>query len=90
MTGNKISCSIHFVMTNHETKKGTMAMIHLTLTGFHAGSPLCGVDKTEAKERGERFIHGMYFPFSNAEMVADLCTKCKQIWDNEGSDSDGE
>lgn len=53
-------------------------MTHLTLTGFYAGMPLCPVNKPEAIEKGERFIHAAYAPF---DKIDDLCPKCKKEFD---------
>jgi hypothetical protein len=57
-------------------------MLHLTLTGFYAGKPLCDVDKAAAIERGERFAHAAY---TNLELP-DICRDCKQAWDSVSDD----
>ena len=52
-------------------------MIHLTLTGYYAGVPLCNVNKREAISNGDVFYHAEYFhDFENK----DLCPKCKEMW----------
>jgi hypothetical protein len=64
-------------------------MIHLTLTGYDAGRPLCPVNKVEAKELGERFFHAMYFNF-DAPYAADLCPECKAEYDAAMQEDDDE
>jgi hypothetical protein len=56
--------------------------IHLTMTGYYAGKPLCdfNMDKQAAKERGETFAHAMYFKGMDHP---DLCPTCKKIWEEE-------
>lgn len=53
-------------------------MTHLTLTGYYAGMPLCPVNRPEATERGEKFIHAAYAP---VDKIDDLCPSCKTEFD---------
>jgi len=53
-------------------------LFHLTLTGYHAGQPLCGVDKEQAAARGEEFAHYMYAPSAWFKPECNLvCPSCK-------------
>ena len=60
-------------------------MTHLTITGMYAGTPLCDVNKVEAKLAGEKFVHAMYAPI---DKIDDLCAKCKAEWDAAADDTD--
>lgn len=64
-------------------------MTHLTHTGYYAGLPFCPVDKSEAVERGERFIHPPYAPQSQWA-ITDLCPECMTVWNEAASDEDDE
>lgn len=56
----------------------TQKLVHLTLTGLHAGRPLCGCDKARAMQRGEEFAHYMYAPSAWFKPEATiLCQACK-------------
>jgi len=54
------------------------SVIHLTLTGYYAGTPVCGANKAQAKANGDEFYHAMYF---NDWTNARLCPHCKAEWD---------
>ena len=58
-------------------------MIHLTHTGYNAGSPLCRCDKTAARERGEEFLHAMYGGAEYAQKRGDCCPVCAALWHDE-------
>lgn len=63
-------------------------MIHLTLTGLHAGTPFCGCDKTARREAGDTFAH---VPYTRPDVFLarpDICPDCKAEWDATGSDDD--
>lgn len=66
-------------------------MTHLTMTGYYAGLPLCGIDspldKAAAKERGETFVHATYAPVAVFAPDSDLCAKCRAEWDAAADDS---
>lgn len=55
-------------------------MTHLTLTGYHAGTPICDIDKASAIERGEKFVHAAYAPNALFEQNSDLCPNCRKEW----------
>lgn len=50
-------------------------MIHLTLTGPYAGTPICPVNKVHAKENGDVFYHAEYW---HDMKNPDLCPECKR------------
>lgn len=62
--------------------------VHLTLTGEQAGRPLCDVDKEAASERGETFAHALYFPLDNPSAAATVCPTCRQVWEDDESETD--
>lgn len=64
-------------------------MTHLTLTGYHAGAPLCDMemDKSAALTRGEKFLHAVYCPPSIRDS-AECCPACKKIWDEAEPDTE--
>lgn len=76
-----------YTMFDTDNEKEQM-MTHLTLTGYHAGMPLCDVDKPAAKERGEQFLHATYAPNALFEAGSDLCAKCRAEWDAAADDDD--
>lgn len=62
------------------------AWVHLTLTGYAAGTPFCdsGMDKEAARANGATFAH---VPYSNAAAFLarpDICPACKAEWDAAG------
>ena len=60
-------------------------MIHLTLCGPYAGTPLCTVKKTVAKDNGDEFYHAMYWKdWHNPN----LCPVCKAEWEAAEPDED--
>lgn len=67
-------------------------MIHLTLQGYLAGQPFCGIDKQSDLQNNpqNKFIH---VPYSwNDEVVkqkmqsGELCKTCGQQWIDAGKD----
>jgi len=60
-------------------------MKHWTFTGSLAGRPFCGVNKQEALDRGDTFVHWMYDRDSDG---AGLCPDCKQVIDSLGEEED--
>jgi hypothetical protein len=65
-------------------------MTHLTLTGYYAGTPLCDVNKSDAKERGDKFYHATYAPNFVFEPDSDLCPQCRAEWDAAADDETDE
>lgn len=63
-------------------------MTHLTLTGYHAGRPLCDCDKAAELARGARFIHAVYCPPFIRDDPAECCPQCKAEYD--AAEPDGE
>ena len=61
-------------------------VIHLTLTGFNAGLPLCTVNKAEAKEQGHEFSHAMYTPTTSHHVRPYICPECLELWEDESED----
>ena len=60
-------------------------MIHLTLTGYYAGTPICGVNKQQAKSQGDKFVHAIYAPLENSEWIVEVCIDCLEAWNNENN-----
>ena len=59
--------------------RSNMRLFHLTLTGYHAGRPLCDVNKEEATARGEEFVHYMYAPSAWFKPECTLiCNNCRE------------
>lgn len=60
-------------------------MTHLTLTGFYAGTPICGVDRGLAAIAGDTFQHPCYNSRDLASQLAhpNLCPACKAEWNRE-------
>ena len=58
-------------------------MIHLTITGYEAGRPLCDCDKAQELAKGNEFAHAMYFPFGApwVETKGGVCPACQAIFD---------
>jgi hypothetical protein len=57
-------------------------MIHLTLTGYWAGTVLCD---SELQEKVDTCWHAMFC--TEAQLArADLCGECLAIWNDAGSD----
>ena len=59
-------------------------MIHLTLTGYYAGSPICCVSKTSARANGDSFTHAVYADLTQP----DLCPTCLAEWSAAGEVDD--
>lgn len=53
---------------------------HLTLTGYYAGTPLCGVNKQRAIELGDKFVHAAYAPLDNPDI--NFCFDCVEVWNS--------
>ena len=51
-------------------------MIHLTLTGYFAGSPICAISKPAARANGDSFTHAVYADLTQP----DLCPTCLAEW----------
>ena len=60
--------------------KESVSVTHLTMTGYHAGTPLCGIFKPDAEELGHDFIHAMYAPLDNLDI--NFCLKCVEVWNS--------
>ncbi len=77
VTGLLLKCNaVRFPKFLENTKDAKM--FHLTLVGFKAGQPLCGVERDTAKP-DERFFHAVHAPepvFNDDR----LCSKCKALW----------
>ena len=59
-------------------------MRHLTLSGYYAGKPICGIPKNTED------IYQHYSLTYTIEHLDDLCPKCKQIYvDMENEPEDG-
>ncbi len=65
-------------------------MIHLTLTGYHAGVPYCNTDRAQAREAGDTMVHGIYAPLHKPEYRARCCPACLQVWADEAYDDTDE
>lgn len=70
-------------------------IIHLTHTGYYAGTPFCNCNRSAEQEKhGENviFCHVPYFQndaqekkfFNNPERP--ICPECKKIWDDAASE----
>ena len=59
-------------------------MIHLTLTGYYAGSPICCVSKSTARAQGDTFTHAVYADLTQP----DLCPTCLAEWSAAGEVDD--
>lgn len=64
-----------------------MLKVHLTLTGYHAGRPICDCDRSK-EPVGTKYLHAVYAPIDllKEKKVADykeheLCAKCLEIWE---------
>ena len=57
-------------------------MIHLTLTGIHAGRRLC----LASREDGEQNAHAVYAPLNLADYRAKCCPHCLNTWAVEAYD----
>lgn len=63
-------------------------MFHLTLTGFYAGTPICGVNKVEAIKNGDKFVHAVYYGIHSQQGCAPVCAECLKIWKEAETDTD--
>lgn len=64
-----------------------MPTIHLTLTGYYAGRPLCDCDKPSELAKGVKFYHAMFAP----DVILNdplLCPTCKRLWDESANDTE--
>lgn len=60
--------------------------IHLTLTGYYAGHPLCGINKDSAELAGDKFAHYAYIYNRDGKLATDeeilndpdICEDCKR------------
>ena len=59
-------------------------MIHLTLTGYYAGSKLCGNDRDNA----DQHVHAIYAPLDKPEYRRLCCEACLAVWDDSFNDSE--
>lgn len=55
-------------------------MIHITLTGYHAGTPICGIERSTAPET-DTFQHAPYSGLDAFLDNPDLCPNCKAEWE---------
>lgn len=55
-------------------------MIHLTLTGYDAGRPLCDGNREALAAAGDTFLHAVYAPIHRIR--ADVCPDCLEVWDS--------
>jgi len=54
--------------------------IHLTLTGYYAGAPLCGCNKEQEMKDGNEFTHAIYFNENDPNQIARVCKDCYRLW----------
>lgn len=66
----------------------SIIMIHITLTGFYAGIPYCGCNKEDRRKAGDSFMHMPYTHFREFMERADICPKCKQVWDDSANEEE--
>lgn len=59
-------------------------MLHLTHTGFYAGRPICGAERSPE----DRHIHAVYAPLDNAELRGQVCPDCLKVWTNSYDDDE--
>jgi hypothetical protein len=52
-------------------------MIHLTLTGYYAGRPLCDCNKSERQAAGDTFQHAIY---CHELASPEMCKECLSVW----------
>jgi len=62
-------------------------MTHLTLTGLHAGRPLCDCDRERASEKGDRFTHWQYCG-EKLLRSPEVCGVCLYVQNTADSDND--
>jgi hypothetical protein len=55
-------------------------MIHLTLSGYEAGHPLCGINKQSASNKGDTFVHYSSLYYGIDHIKDQLCPACKHIY----------
>ena len=60
-------------------------MIHLTFTGYYAGTPLCGCERNSE----DTFLHAVYAPKAmiNGEDKT-VCKECLKVWNESEDDSE--
>lgn len=65
----------------------TNPTIHLTLTGYAAGTPFCNVNKEAALAAGDTFAHVPYSNLDKFFALPNICPACKAEWDAAGDDT---
>jgi hypothetical protein len=73
--------------TEFEKELATRPILHLTLTGYHAGVPICGADRHAEQARGAMFAHATTAP-PCAFTQPKLCPQCKAAWDAAADDEE--
>jgi len=66
-------------------RKEALLITHLTLTGYYAGTPICGINKQEAKQQGDSFVHAAYAHLDSPHF--NFCPDCLDAWE-EANDED--
>lgn len=61
-------------------------MRHITLTGYYAGTPICGAARNTD---GDRYAHPGEW-LDNPAALTDLCPICRKVWDDIGEDLNDE
>src|SRR5262245_56165172 len=77
--------AVRYAVAAGHAAREAMPLLHLTLTGPDAGTPFCGVNKAQARERGDTFAH---VPYSNLDVFfarPEMCPACKAAWDAAGA-----
>ncbi|MEW5925974.1 MAG: hypothetical protein AB1941_00670 [Gemmatimonadota bacterium] len=67
-------------------------MLHITLTGAYAGTPICGVLRAVAEARGDDFAHMPYDQEAADALLArpSTCPDCIREWNIAGAEPAGE
>jgi len=63
-----------------------MKIIHLTHTGFYAGTPFCGCNRHSENEKENVFMHVPYGSEQDkffAKPFAPICIECLKVWNDE-------
>ena len=58
-------------------------MLHLTLTGFHAGLKLCHGTIFDGHHEGDVKAHAVCFSDLSTITAHEVCPVCKLIWEHE-------
>lgn len=61
-------------------------MLHLTLTGYHAGQTLCGAERVLENAHA----HAMWAPLGNPEYRQKVCPECLKVWEDVTESEGGE